>query len=225
MHDAFSPRIDEATDVSGEELVTAPPSQAGSPFDEHLLLPCAVIMSANVGLFLCDALSLTVTPLLRNPEASTQNLPQLPRAEVFVAAGPDDINSAKFEPTCVICIAEFTPGDFLARLPCGHTFHMECVSQWLRQHGKCPLRCAGIVLPPEDSSEVQESEYRAESAAIHDDILSPWLVGAPLNVSSRSLFTDQQTELTLPSSLAVEAVDEDEARQDQSNANLSNEGS
>ena len=37
------------------------------PLDEKLLLPCAVIMSANVGLFLCDALSLTVTPLLRRP--------------------------------------------------------------------------------------------------------------------------------------------------------------
>lgn len=194
MHDAFSPRIDDLQ--ADEELETPSPQ--------------AVIMSANVGLFLCDALSLTVTPLLRHPETSSQHVPQqLPRPEVFLAAGPDDINSAKFEPTCVICIADFAPGELLARLPCGHTFHKECVSQWLRQHGKCPLRCAGMVSPAEDS-EVQESDYRAESALINDDILSPWLVGAPLNVSSRSLFTDQQTELTLPSSLAVEAVDDEE---------------
>lgn len=210
MHDAFSPRIDNVQ--ADEELETPAPQAA--PFDEHLLLPCAVIMSANVGLFLCDALSLTVTPLLRHPESSSQHVPQqLPRPEVFLAAGADDINSAKFEPTCVICIADFAPGELLARLPCGHIFHKECVSQWLRQHGKCPLRCAGMVLPAEDASEVQESEYReyrAESALINDDILSPWLVGAPLNVSSRSLFTDQQTELTLPSSLAVEAVDDEE---------------
>ncbi|CAL1162004.1 unnamed protein product [Cladocopium goreaui] len=206
MHDAFSPRIDDLQ--ADEELET--PSPQAAPFDDHLLLPCAVIMSANVGLFLCDALSLTVTPLLRHPETSSQHVPQqLPRPEVFLAAGPDDINSAKFEPTCVICIADFAPGELLARLPCGHTFHKECVSQWLRQHGKCPLRCAGMVSPAEDS-EVQESDYRAESALINDDILSPWLVGAPLNVSSRSLFTDQQTELTLPSSLAVEAVDDEE---------------
>ena len=81
MHDAFSPVEED------QEMATA-------AFDEQLLLPCAVMMSANVGLFLCDALSLTVTPLLR-PDVSTQRLPHLPRAEAFVAAGPDDLDAAR----------------------------------------------------------------------------------------------------------------------------------
>eukprot|EP00913_Durusdinium_trenchii_P007526 g7073.t1 len=219
MHDAFSrwPQwlqvvaklsglgaLMKITHASGR----APIAQ-GTPFDEKLLLPCAVIMSANVGLFLCDALSLTVTPLLRQPENTTQHVPHLPRAETFTA-GADEIDSAKFEPTCVICIADFAQGDTLARLPCGHIFHMECVSQWLHQPDAQRPKDRGQGL---DELDAQDStDFRAESALIRDDILSPWLVGVPMNMSSRSLFTESAEPSPLPSSLAVEAVDEEESR-------------
>ncbi|CAJ1361615.1 unnamed protein product [Effrenium voratum] len=199
MHDAFTPRTEDAD-------MPLPPQEP--EFDEQLLLPCAVIMSANVGLFLCDALSLTVTPLLRHPEPATAAIPHLPRAEAFVATGPDDIDSAKFEPTCVICIAEFQPGEALARLPCGHTFHRECVSEWLSQHRKCPLRCAGLVLPPERG----ESE-EADGAGPLSEILAPWLVGASL--ARRPLFSESSMRSSaspadLPSTVGLqEAVEED----------------
>lgn len=43
--------------------------------------------------------------------------------------------------TCVVCVSAIDihgSNEELVRLPCGHTFHMECVSQWLHGHTTCP---------------------------------------------------------------------------------------
>ena len=31
---------------------------------------------------------------------------------------------------CVVCFADYTRGDLLRRLRCGHAFHCECVDRW-----------------------------------------------------------------------------------------------
>jgi len=209
MHDAFSPATER--DLVPEDL--RPTTQEPS-FDPDLLLPCAVIMSANVGLFLCDALSLTVTPLLRNSEnlVSTFNVP---RAEAFRLADLHDLDADKFEPTCVICISEFEVGDNLAKLPCGHTFHMECVNEWLRQHGKCPLRCPGLVLPPlTDRSESRESGQDIFERPSSMPALDPWLIGSPMNETPLHLFAERPHLEVLPGFLPgsiSEEVDEEAA--------------
>lgn len=64
------------------------------------------------------------------------------------------------ERSCSICLCEFgnvepvplrnsnasTPGDAAVKLPCPgeHTFHKDCIVQWLRSHRNCPL-CRAIV--------------------------------------------------------------------------------
>lgn len=50
---------------------------------------------------------------------------------------------------CTICLSglsygllddqENRPGIKLARLPCGHSFHENCIGTWLRGHKTCPL--------------------------------------------------------------------------------------
>uniref|UniRef100_A0A6B2LUC3 RING-type domain-containing protein n=1 Tax=Arcella intermedia TaxID=1963864 RepID=A0A6B2LUC3_9EUKA len=40
---------------------------------------------------------------------------------------------------CPICIEEFTSGDELRHLPCGHHFHVPCIDTWLHKSKKCPL--------------------------------------------------------------------------------------
>jgi len=40
---------------------------------------------------------------------------------------------------CAICIDDFTVGDELRRLPCGHSFHRACVDKWLMIDKTCPL--------------------------------------------------------------------------------------
>lgn len=137
MHDAFAS--------------PSPQEQNIDKVSEGLVMPCVLLMTMNVCLFLCDALMLTVAPLLRQAEAQNrQPVHPISTAEVFKYGRPRENarNEKEFNPTCVICLADFEADDDVARLPCGHVFHTECVSEWLKGHGTCPLRCPGYVLPP-----------------------------------------------------------------------------
>jgi len=39
---------------------------------------------------------------------------------------------------CVICMIEFTVGDAIRYLPCMHTYHTECIDDWLMRSFTCP---------------------------------------------------------------------------------------
>jgi len=39
---------------------------------------------------------------------------------------------------CVICMIEFSVGDSVRYLPCMHTYHMECIDDWLMRSFTCP---------------------------------------------------------------------------------------
>eukprot|EP00930_Biecheleria_cincta_P075340 TRINITY_DN62505_c0_g1_i1.p1 TRINITY_DN62505_c0_g1~~TRINITY_DN62505_c0_g1_i1.p1 ORF type:complete len:316 (-),score=36.40 TRINITY_DN62505_c0_g1_i1:174-1121(-) len=181
MHDAFSPEGSDSRQTS-EPNTTKGAMSLGrqehlSEIDSELLLPCAIIMSANVALFLCDALALTMSPLLRHSETMVVPLPSYPRAAQVVTVGESvDIETGKFDPTCVICIADFEPGETLAQLPCGHFFHVECVNHWLAENGHCPLRCPGTVLPPHGRDSPRGSDSSVSQVG-EDEI--PRLIGAP----------------------------------------------
>ncbi|MFH1461914.1 MAG: pentapeptide repeat-containing protein [bacterium] len=41
--------------------------------------------------------------------------------------------------TCQICLEEFVENTEIAMLPCGHIFHVECISKWFSQKYECPL--------------------------------------------------------------------------------------
>ena len=47
--------------------------------------------------------------------------------------------STEEEPHCSICLGEYEEDEVLARLPCGHLFHQECISSWCSNHTRCPL--------------------------------------------------------------------------------------
>jgi len=40
---------------------------------------------------------------------------------------------------CSICLAEYSDGNSLRRLPCGHNFHRKCIDKWLQRNKRCPL--------------------------------------------------------------------------------------
>lgn len=49
--------------------------------------------------------------------------------------------------TCSICLSEYNPKEKLKILPlCLHRFHSDCIDQWLRCNGACPI-CR--ILPPD----------------------------------------------------------------------------
>lgn len=48
---------------------------------------------------------------------------------------------------CRVCLSEFQEGEKVRNLNCRHTFHKDCLDQWLQQYcATCPL-CRNKVLP------------------------------------------------------------------------------
>ncbi len=60
-------------------------------------------------------------------------------------------------PRCSICCEDLT--EKATKLPCGHLFNQECISEWLHQHNQCPV--CRFELPTDDA----EYERRKEAAA------------------------------------------------------------
>uniref|UniRef100_A0ACD5Y7J3 Uncharacterized protein n=1 Tax=Avena sativa TaxID=4498 RepID=A0ACD5Y7J3_AVESA len=52
---------------------------------------------------------------------------------------------------CVICRVEFEEGESLVALPCKHSYHSECINQWLQLNKVCPMCSAEV--PTSDSSQ------------------------------------------------------------------------
>ena len=43
------------------------------------------------------------------------------------------------EHECSICQEKAEAGEEWKRLPCGHTFHGDCILPWVREHNTCPV--------------------------------------------------------------------------------------
>eukprot|EP00929_Paragymnodinium_shiwhaense_P000891 TRINITY_DN101098_c0_g1_i1.p1 TRINITY_DN101098_c0_g1~~TRINITY_DN101098_c0_g1_i1.p1 ORF type:complete len:576 (+),score=112.48 TRINITY_DN101098_c0_g1_i1:235-1962(+) len=55
--------------------------------------------------------------------------------------------------TCTVCLLAFEENDIVAKLPCQHHFHRECISKWLTERrSACPL-CGAETMASEDSGE------------------------------------------------------------------------
>ncbi|XP_042483954.1 RING finger protein 44-like [Macadamia integrifolia] len=59
----------------------------------------------------------------------------------------EDSSSSSSTETCMICMDEYVRGVDVARLPCSHLFHGECIFKWLECKNSCPL--CRYVLPSE----------------------------------------------------------------------------
>ena len=43
------------------------------------------------------------------------------------------------EPECAVCMCELEKGDAMGQLECGHTFHKDCIVEWLGNEPSCPM--------------------------------------------------------------------------------------
>ncbi|XP_037459410.1 E3 ubiquitin ligase BIG BROTHER-related-like [Triticum dicoccoides] len=48
---------------------------------------------------------------------------------------------------CVICRVEFEEGESLVALPCKHSYHSDCMKQWLQLNKVCPMCSAEVSTP------------------------------------------------------------------------------
>eukprot|EP00188_Purpureofilum_apyrenoidigerum_P001929 Plantae.Rhodophyta-Purpureofilum_apyrenoidigerum.ctg21151.p1 GENE.Plantae.Rhodophyta-Purpureofilum_apyrenoidigerum.ctg21151~~Plantae.Rhodophyta-Purpureofilum_apyrenoidigerum.ctg21151.p1 ORF type:complete len:436 (-),score=30.76 Plantae.Rhodophyta-Purpureofilum_apyrenoidigerum.ctg21151:184-1389(-) len=51
----------------------------------------------------------------------------------------DTARGSSDEGTCVICMEPYHSGDPVKRLPCLHSFHAQCLDEWLHRSGTCPI--------------------------------------------------------------------------------------
>ena len=51
---------------------------------------------------------------------------------------------------CVICRVEFEEGESLVALPCKHSYHSECINQWLQLNKVSPM-CSAEVPTSQDT--------------------------------------------------------------------------
>lgn len=72
----------------------------------------------------------------RRDLAMSQESIQTIQTETFDA---DSWEEGHGDPQCIICLAEFENGDELRVLKCKHRFHVNCIDQWLKQQGLCPI--------------------------------------------------------------------------------------
>jgi len=77
-------------------------------------------------------------------------------------------NRSILDSECSICLDDYHPGDMLRSLPCGHTFHSDCIAKWLTERSAvCPLCKAELVVVEDEESDEEDEE--AESYASGGD--------------------------------------------------------
>ncbi|GMH77018.1 hypothetical protein TrST_g5403 [Triparma strigata] len=76
------------------------------------------------------------------------------RKEPSGAAVLDESEPEEAE-TCSICLSDFTEGENIRKLPCGHIFHPECVDVWLKRNCSCPA-CRQSIRTMQRAGEVRE---------------------------------------------------------------------
>jgi Ring finger domain len=79
--------------------------------------------------------------LIRRTGATEDAISRLPSRILEQGDHLLESGAASFDrPTqCPICLEEFLMGDEVRALPCFHTFHKNCIDQWLLQKGLCPV--------------------------------------------------------------------------------------
>jgi hypothetical protein len=67
-------------------------------------------------------------------------------------------------PECAICLAEYEAGEELRQLPCHakHHFHKNCVDNWLKLNGSCPI-CRAPIDSSERREEAEQGMFTARS--------------------------------------------------------------
>lgn len=59
---------------------------------------------------------------------------------------------------CAVCLSDFEDGEMVRKLNCKHTFHRDCLDEWLQKYlATCPL-CRTKVLPDEIVAKYQQQQ-------------------------------------------------------------------
>ena len=106
------------------------------------------------------------------PPASQDAIENIPTIVVSDIDFEDDCNRE-----CSICFLEFNVNDIVARLPCGHFYHCECINEWLGKKCTCPM-CRWEVETEDRMFEVERVErMKARRIRVKDHELERLCIG------------------------------------------------
>ncbi|CAB9499684.1 protein ligase RNF165 [Seminavis robusta] len=89
--------------------------------------------------------------------------PREPTELVLKTTIYDQASSSDDEACCTICIAPLETGDRVGKLSCTHTFHVDCLREWLPRRNVCPLCQSSDAATPryaesDDSGDAEEDD-------------------------------------------------------------------
>ncbi|CAB1108604.1 unnamed protein product [Ectocarpus sp. CCAP 1310/34] len=70
-----------------------------------------------------------------------------PRTDAGGVLGEEAKGEGSTRGSCIVCFGDYTYGEELCRLRCGHLYHAKCIDEWLdgENHGWCPLCKTDII--------------------------------------------------------------------------------
>ena len=95
----------------------------------------SALLCCGAGILLCRKISKQREERQSHPEA-IYNQDKSKKVAEEKSSNPTMVyNSLNWEEKCSVCLDE----NCNAYLSCGHVFHNECISAWLKKNGQCPL--------------------------------------------------------------------------------------
>lgn len=119
-------RVENGDEAINLETLNSDPTLGGSVFGRNGLSQ-DIIDTLPLTTFKNESSSSEATDSIDRPRNNSND----DNAE-YNFADDDDENC------CPICLVEYSEGDQLRRLPCGHEYHKECVDSWLGNQASCP---------------------------------------------------------------------------------------
>ena len=102
-----------------------------------------------------------------NPPAAQTAIDKLKHFKMekkFCKKSENDPKKIEF-PECSICLMEVSEGQDTILLPCGHMFHDNCVTKWLKIHNTCPL--CRFELPTDNAEYEKQRNERNQQRDVH----------------------------------------------------------
>ena len=160
--------------------VTAPPRYTGATFDSAVLISL-LMLSGFLAVTLvvktyfifrgqrdrAQARRSGLTGLERGGHMTANCLEQATVDSFLTFVYTSDVGKGSND--CAVCLGEFVCGNVLKRLPCNHTFHIECIVGWLSVNITCPM-CRINLRSELELTAVQVAENRTENDALRPDI-------------------------------------------------------
>ncbi|KAL8162452.1 hypothetical protein V2J09_013941 [Rumex salicifolius] len=129
----------------------------------------AMVCSVGVGVFLCTVDSRDSRSRAQQVAVDPQSGPTIEGLDqatidsyAKVVLGESKRVPGPNKETCPICLSDFSPNETLRFIPeCQHSFHADCIDEWLRRNGSCPL-CRKSPMP----SPVHETRKALQHALV-----------------------------------------------------------